>query len=246
MVKIYNEFADWFHLLTHPSDYAEEAADYVRIIQTACPGARTVLELGSGGGNNAFHMKRAFTCTLSDLSPRMLQLSRSINPECEHVVGDMRTLRMDRLFDAVFVHDAVEYMTSLADLSLTAATALAHTRPGGVALFLPDGTKETFRESVDEGGHDGADGRGLRYLAWTLDPDPSDDRYEVHFACLLRSGATVQAVHDRHEHALFTRQQWRDVLAATGFEVSTPPLDEKTHERQVAFLARRPERDRWE
>jgi trans-aconitate methyltransferase len=241
-VKIYNEFADWFHLLTHPDDYVDEAADYVRMIQAACPGARTLLELGSGGGNNAFHMKRAFTCTLTDVSPRMLHLSQSINPECEHVVGDMRTLRLGRLFDVVFVHDAVEYMTTIADLSQAAATAFTHTRPGGVALFLPDGTKETFRQSVDDGGHDGPDGRALRYLEWTIDPDPSDDRYEVHFACLLRNGAAVHVVHDRHEHALFTRRQWLDVLAAAGFAVSTPPLDEATHELQVAFLARRPER----
>jgi hypothetical protein len=27
-VKIYNELADWFHLLTHPGDYAGEATDY--------------------------------------------------------------------------------------------------------------------------------------------------------------------------------------------------------------------------
>lgn len=241
-MKIYNEFADWFHLLTHPDDYVSEAADYVRMIQEACPGARTLLELGSGGGNNAFHMKRAFTCTLTDLSPRMVQLSQSINPECEHIVGDMRTLHLERLFDAVFVHDAVEYMTTVADLSQAAATAFVHTRPGGVALFLPDGTKETFCESVDDGGHDGPDGRALRYLAWTIDPDPSDDRYEVHFACLLRNGPTVQAIHDRHEHALFTRQQWLEVLTTAGFVVSTPPLDEGTHELQVAFLARRPER----
>lgn len=240
-MKIYDEFADWFHLLTHPSDYVGEAADYVRIVRATCPTARTLLELGSGGGNNAFHMKRVFDCTLTDLSPRMLDLSRSINPECEHVVGDMRTLRLGRLFDVVFVHDAVEYMVSRDDLSRAAATAFVHTRPGGVALFVPDGTRETFRESVDHGGHDGPDGRALRYLEWTIDPDPADDRYEVHFACLLRNGATVQVVHDRHEHGLFTHQQWRDVLTAAGFEVTTPPLDETTHELQVAFVASRPE-----
>ena len=63
----------------------------------------------------------------------------------------------------------------------------------------------------------------------------------MHFACLLRNGATVQGIYDRHEHTLFTRQQWLDVLTAEGFAVSTPPLEQETHELQVAFLARRPE-----
>jgi ubiquinone/menaquinone biosynthesis C-methylase UbiE len=69
----------------------------------------SVLELGSGGGNNAFHYKHWVpnvkhwvpNVTLTDPSPGMLALSRTINAECEHVGGDMRTLRLGRAFDAV-------------------------------------------------------------------------------------------------------------------------------------------------
>jgi trans-aconitate methyltransferase len=239
-VKIYNELADWFHLLTHPSEYADEAADYVRLIHGACPEARTLLELGAGGGNNASHMKRHFTCTLTDLSARMIEVSRSINPDCEHIQGDMREVRLGRLFDAVFVHDAVEYMTTLEDLSRAVQTAFVHTRPGGVALFVPDGTRESFVPSASHGGHDGPDGRAMRYLEWTIDSDPGDTFYDVHFACMLRDREDVRVVHDRHRHALFTRQQWLDVLASTGFVLTTPPLDQGVHESQVAFLATRP------
>ena len=41
----------------------------------------------------------------------MLELSRTLNPDCEHLEGDMRTLRLGRTFDAVLIHDAVMYMT---------------------------------------------------------------------------------------------------------------------------------------
>jgi trans-aconitate methyltransferase len=54
--------------------------------------------------------------TLVDLSEEMLVVSRRLNPECEHLLGDMRTLRLGRSFDAVFVHDAIDYMTTEADL----------------------------------------------------------------------------------------------------------------------------------
>ena len=74
--------------------------------------ARTLLELGSGGGNNASHLKTRFDCTLTDISPEMLALSRSLNPECEHLEGDMRTLRLGREFDVVFIHDAISYLTT--------------------------------------------------------------------------------------------------------------------------------------
>jgi len=41
----------------------------------------------------------------------MLALSMTVNPECEHIEGDMRTLRLGHTFDAVFLHDAVMYLT---------------------------------------------------------------------------------------------------------------------------------------
>ncbi|MHC4615594.1 MAG: class I SAM-dependent methyltransferase, partial [Planctomycetota bacterium] len=57
-----------------------------------------VLELGSGGGNNASHLKKWFDMTLVDLSPHMLEVSRALNPECSHQQGDMRTVRLGTLF----------------------------------------------------------------------------------------------------------------------------------------------------
>ena len=97
----------------------------------------------------------------------MLTLSQGLNPGCEHVLGDMRTMRMGRTFDIVFVHDAIAYMVTETDLLDCLATAFAHLRPEGVALFVPDHTRESFHPSTDHGGHDGADGRSLRYLEWT-------------------------------------------------------------------------------
>ncbi len=77
--------------MSSPADYEEEAAFYERVLIESCDGeCRHVLELGSGGGNNASHMKKRFTMVLADRSPRMLAVSRALNPECEHVEGDMR------------------------------------------------------------------------------------------------------------------------------------------------------------
>lgn len=106
--RLYTDLASWFHLLTAPEDYAEEAAFYQQcILDASAAPPRTLLELGSGGGNMASHYKRRFESTLVDPAPGMLDLSRRLNPECEHVERDMRTVRLGRLFDVVFVHDAV-------------------------------------------------------------------------------------------------------------------------------------------
>jgi len=138
-LRLYRDLADWYPLLTPVGDYAEAAAFYLRLFETHCqrpPG--TLLDLGSGGGHNVAHLKAALACTLVDLEPAMLALSRRINPECEHIQGDMRSIRFARVFDCVLVHDAVSYMTSRTDLASAIATAFQHTAPGGVAMFQPD------------------------------------------------------------------------------------------------------------
>jgi SAM-dependent methyltransferase len=219
--SLYGELAPWFHLLTAPEDYEEEAGIYRRTLTEAAL-VRAVLELGSGGGNNASYMKQDFEMTLVDLSPAMLEVSRGLNPECEHLEGDMRTVRLAREFDAVFVHDAVDYLTTGEDLRACMETAWVHCRPGGVALFVPDYVRESFEPGTDSGGHDG-EGRSLRYLEWQWDPDPSDDTYLVDFAYLLREGEEVRAVHDRHVCGLFGRETWLKLLREVGFRAEHRP-----------------------
>jgi len=230
-MHMYSDLAPWFHLLTHPSDYWNEAAFVTRVVDQAADGpAETLLELGSGGGNNASHLKARFTCTLTDVSPDMLALSRTLNPECEHLEGDMRTLRLGREFDAIFVHDAVVYVTTEEDLKAAIETAFVHCRPGGAALFAPDHLRENFKPTADHGGHDGG-GRGLRYLDWTWDPDPNDDTYTVDLAYLLREAdGSVRVEHDRHIEGLFSRATWLRLLREAGFEARAAPFEHSEEE----------------
>ncbi len=240
---VYEELAGWFHLLTAPEDYAEEAEEFRRLCAAFADGAvRTVLELGSGGGNNASHMKAHFDLTLSDRSEAMLDVSRGLNPGCEHVPGDMRTLRLDRRFDGVFVHDAVSYITTPDDLRAVAETAFVHLRPGGVAIFAPDVTKEAFAERTAHGGHDDADGRSLRYLEWVTDPDPADDTYRVDFTVVVRDSGGVRTFHDVHTCGAFPRALWVSVLAAEGFH-PVQAVEEEWGDDEVmteVFVAVRP------
>jgi SAM-dependent methyltransferase len=218
MQRLYADIASWWPLISAPEEYIGEASFAASLLRTANPPARTVLELGSGGGNNAFHLKSEFEMTLVDLSADMLAISRELNPECEHIQADMRTLRLGRIFDSVFVHDAIDYMTSEDDLRQAVDTAYQHCRVGGVAVFVPDDIAENFEPATEHGGRDAPDGRGARYLEWSTDPDPRDTRTRTDFAFLLRNpDGSVTMVHDRHELGLFPRALWLKVLTEAGF-----------------------------
>jgi SAM-dependent methyltransferase len=244
--ELYEGIADWWPVISPPSEYAEEAALYIEMIRSAARNAgsapvREVLELGSGGGNNASHMKRAFSLTLVEPAERMREISRELNPECEHLAGDMRSVRLGRTFDAVFVHDAVMYMTTEGDLRAAFETVAVHLAPGGVALVAPDATIETFREATEHGGSEDAGGRRARYLQWTLAPEPDLTFYDTHYAFLLREpDGRVRAVHDVHREGLFGQ---RDVAAAVrggGASRGASAADDRGH--RVRLVRRAPRR----
>ena len=116
-------------------------------------------------------------------------------------------------------------------------------RPGGAAIFMPDHLRETFRPSSDHGGEDdsetpdGRPGRGLRYLEWTIDPDPTDTTYQVDYAIMRRdTDGSVRLHHDRHVEGLFPRQSWLDLMTGIGFEAHTVPGTGDAN----AFVGRRP------
>ena len=237
---LYGELVPWYRLVDPPADHADEAASYQAAFERgATPRPETLLELGSGAGHNALHLKPRFRCTLTDLSEDMLGLSRELNPECEHYLADLRTLRLKRTFDAVLVHDAVMYMTTEADLLAAAETAFVHTRPGGAAVFAPDCVRETFKDQTDLLEEDEGQ-RSLRGLIWSWDPDPADDTFTTEFAFLLREKGTVTAVHDRHVEGLFTRATWVRVLESVGYRVEGTPRPLGDGAVDEVFLCRRP------
>lgn len=239
--RFYSDLAEWWPLISPPEEYAEEAAAAATLLGSASICVREVLELGSGGGHNAVHLKERFALTLVDLSDEMLAVSRRLNPECDHRQGDMRTVRLGRRFDAVFVHDAVDYMTDEDDLRRAVETAYVHCRTGGVAVFVPDSTAEAFEEATDHGGGDADDGRGARYLQWAWDPDPDDTWISTEYAFVLRdTDGSTRVVHETHRTGLFSREVWLRVLVDVGFEPEA--VTEETSEDRTPrelFVGRR-------
>jgi hypothetical protein len=152
----------------------------------------------------------------------------------------MRDLRLGTTFDAVLAHDAVMYMTTEDDLRAAIATAAAHLRPGGVAVLTPDTTRERFSSATSHGGHDGDDGRSLRYLEWTHDPDPQDTTYEADFVVVLREpGKPTRVEHELHTCGLFPESTWRRLIAEAGLEAVDPDVEDPHAGEHAVFVARK-------
>jgi SAM-dependent methyltransferase len=225
---MYSRLANWFHLLTPPSDYLSEATEVLDLLEARVKPLATALELGSGGGNLASHLTARLEMTLTDRAPGMLECSRAINPGVEHVEGDMRTLRLERTFDAVIIHDAIGYMTNDEDLRAAIETAWRHLRPGGAAIFLPDWVTDTYEPHTEHGGID-EEGRGLRFLEWDRDIEADGHTIMTDYIIVTRQGDVVHVDHDVHTLGIFSRGRWLALLVEAGFEperlVSAEELD---------------------
>ncbi|ROZ64258.1 class I SAM-dependent methyltransferase [Kocuria soli] len=234
-VDLYEHLASWWPVISPVEGHAEEAA----WIETLLPAQGSVLELGSGTGLLAHHLSKGLGMTLTDQSASMLAVSRELNPGCFHVEADMRELRLDRTFDAVLAHDAIDYMTTRSDLARAAATAYAHCAEDGVAVFVPDDLAETFVESTTLEENNAPDGRAARLVDWTWDPDPDDEKVQTEWLLLLRTAAgEVSVHHECHTFGLFGRQVWIDTLIEAGFS-DVRSVEEPVDRPRTAFIAHR-------
>ncbi len=241
---IYDELAEHWPLVLPRDDYAAEATHWRETLREALgPGRHHVLDLGTGGGHSLSHLTEEFDATAVDLSPAMLANSERLNPGVEHLVGDMRSIRLGRMFDAVLIHDSVSYLLSEDDLAATFTTARIHLRPGGVLICAPDWTRETFDgpQAHVHGPH--GDEREITTLVYDHDPDPTDTTIEAIFVFLIRKDGQVRVVEDRHLLGLFPRATWERQMTAAGLDVSLRsfPAEKDGHEAWL-FIGRVPDR----
>ena len=61
-----------------PENYVDEAAFFHQQLlpDGGVTSSLSMVEFGSGGGSNAFHLKKHYTMTLVDIAPEMLAVSR--------------------------------------------------------------------------------------------------------------------------------------------------------------------------
>ena len=171
----------------------------------------------------------------------MLALSRTLNPECEHLEGRHADAPPRSQFDVVFIHDAIGYLTTEDDLSAAIETAAVHVRPGGVVILTPDATTEIFNPRTDKGGHDGEDGRSLRYLEW-IHPT-TGSTYDVDYLIIARGpGEELRVVHDRHTLGVCSRaRRGNGSIEEAGLELVDTTVENPYELEQAAFVG--PSRD---
>ena len=221
--RLYSDLAWLWPIWGDPSEYADYGEHVVRLANkhSRIP-VRSLLNIACGGGKNVANLKRHYDVTGVDLSPAMLELARELNPDCEFLQGDMRTLALGRTFDAILMDDGISYMASPADLTAAFANAFRHLKPGGVMVVVPDDTTETFVQNrtvtTPAKGRTRQSNAEVVFIENDYDPDPTDGHYEGTIVYLIRENGELRIETDRHILGLFPLSLWRDTLRSAGFQ----------------------------
>lgn len=236
--RLYTDLASWWPVISPPEEYVAETAYALALLEQVVGGPlSSLLELGSGGGHMAHWVPRTIDLTLVDLAPAMVAASQALNPDREHVVGDMRTLRLGRLYDAVLLHDAVCYMLTEDDLRAALATAAAHVRPGGAVLILPDAVEDDWQPGTEARANAVGD-RQASYLEWQH--TQRGCVVTTDYVFLLKDGdGPVVSVQDTHQCGLFDRATWWRLLGEAGLTLQTPELPPPFSPYSEILLTRR-------
>ena len=220
----YNDLAwteDW---LADPAEYEDEVKVYVDLIRgTASESPRTLLHLGSGAGGHDTFFKRHFAVTGVDLSPGMLIKARKVHPDIEYIEGDMRTLRLNRQFDAVVIPDSIDYMASRQDLQQAIQTAVMHLKTGGVLLVVAK-TEEIFRNN--NFAYSGLkDGIHVTLFENNYINPLHPNTYEATLVYLIRERGELTIQTEQQVLGLFSQEIWNEVFKNAGITMKKSSLD---------------------
>lgn len=219
----YNDLAwteDWF---VQPGDYDDEVKEYVDLInKSSSQPPKTLLHLGCGAGGHDAVLKKHFQITGMDLSTGMLEKACKVNPEVEYHEGDMRTIRFDRLFDAVIIPDSIDYMATEEDLHKAMHTAALHLKPGGVFLVVAK-TKENFQNNnfAYSGEKDGVH---ITLLENNYINPFRSNTYEATFVFLIRKQGELTIHNDHHLLGLFPHEVWKSSFIKHSLTFNEKPL----------------------
>jgi SAM-dependent methyltransferase len=217
----YSGSAELYDLVYSFKDYADEAAWLVSLVAERAPQAQSLLDVGCGTGRHLQRLRARFDCEGVDLDAALLAAAAERVPGVPLHQADMRTLDLGRTFDVVScLFSAIGYMLDLDQLHAATGALAKHVAPGGLLLVEPWITPDVWqagrphalaaqddRLAVTRMSRSGVDGR----VSW------------VEMEYLVSDGASLEQFSERHELGLFTPDEMRAALEATGLATEHDP-----------------------
>ncbi len=224
----FESYSSVYDLLYQDKDYQAEAGFLEKIFDRyAASPPHTILDLGCGSGGHAFELiRRGYQVTGVDRSKQMLALANKkalqIGVSVEFLLADIRSLELERTFDAVTAMFAVmSYQTSNKDLVMALQAARRHLRPGGLFVFdcwfgpAVLAQRPIARHKVVEDG----DLRVIRFASPVLDLLSQTVRVDYK-VIRIKGGRLLDEIEESHLMRFLFPQEFGYLLEKAGFQLT--------------------------
>jgi ubiquinone/menaquinone biosynthesis C-methylase UbiE len=220
---VFTDSAKIYDLIYSFKDYQKEALEVISMIRSRHPQARTILDIGCGTAEHHKYLKNEFPIDGLDINEDYLRAARTKNEAGNYYLSDMTGFQLNKKYDVILcLFSAIGYILTMEKLISTFKCINEHLEDGGLVIVEPWFTPDTWYN-----------GR-LHLLTYDRDDikisrmnmsETNGTLSIVNFHYLIGTPEEgVQHFEERHEFALFSKEEMRNAFNEAGFEVS---YDEK-------------------
>ncbi|QIL40674.1 class I SAM-dependent methyltransferase [Pedobacter sp. HDW13] len=219
--KLYSQYYD---LLYKHKDYKAETDYLLELIQNYLPGAKNIIELGSGTGKHANLLaEKGFQILGLERSPEMVEIANQTKKDnVTFQVADIAVFKTDQSFDvALSLFHVISYLTDNQSLINTFSHANSYLNKNGLLIFdvwhspavhaqVPEKRTKILKDEKIE---------VSRYAEPIIDSERNI--VEVNYTIEVKNLNNEQTltINEKHPMRHFTKPEIELLAYATGFEV---------------------------
>lgn len=230
MTKVFDAYAMYYDLLYRDKDYLGESQFVQKLLLQHDVATGDILELGCGTGKHAHTLAHmGYNIHGVDLSSSMVAGAISLIPSdlAENIIfeeGDVRTLKLDRKFDAVIsLFHVASYQTTNQDIAAMLHTASKHLNSGGIFIFdfwygpavLTDRPSIRVKRMENE----------VVSITRIAEPimHPNENLVDVNYTVSIfnKDSGVTQSIQESHSVRYFFAPELSLMLEIAGFEISS-------------------------
>ncbi len=199
-------------------DYSAQADQLAELIHERRPGARSLLDVACGTGHHLVNLQRHFPEVAGvDISAPMLERAREQLADVPLELGDMRSFRLGRHFDAVVcLFSSIGYLLTLDDVKQAVATMADHLHPGGILIVEP--WIHPDRWLGDHRVAEAANGEGIAVSRVSVNGREGHvSTFDLHWT--VASAAGVDQFVEEHRMGLYSIEEYTEAFQAASLAV---------------------------
>lgn len=216
---MFTESADLYDLVYSFKDYKKESETIKTAIKSKRPDCKTILDVGCGTAEHHKYLTDEFIIDGLDLNEDFIKLAKVKNPTGSYHISDMTDFHLNKKFDVIIcLFSSIGYVKTFENLLSTLHCFKQHLNPEGLVIvepwFTPD---QWYVGKLHMLTHEKDDIKICRMNK----SEAVGNLSIINFHYLLGTPENgVRHFEERHELAMFTKDEMKKAFEENGFEVN--------------------------